>query len=92
MTTNDCLEYIRSKGFTDEIHQTGDNLGRMIEKKFESIFYPNGPAAKEVECLASSLIKKYNLELDDEKNFYGILNCYNRSTNEAIEFLKDIED
>ena len=91
ITTEKCLEYIKSKGFTDELHQT-DTLGRMIEKKFDSIFYVNGPAAKEVESLASSLIKEYNLELDNEKNFYGILNCYNRSINYAIDSLKDIND
>jgi predicted GTPase len=91
ITTEECLDYIKSKGFTDELHQT-DTLGRMIEKKFDSIFYVNGPAAKEVESLASSLIKEYNLELDNEKNFYGILNCYNRSINYAIDSLKDIND
>ena len=91
ITTEKCLEYIKSKGFTDELHQT-DTLGRMIEKKFDSIFYVNGPAAKEVESLASSLIKEYNLELDNEKNFYGILNCYNRSINYAIDSLQDIND
>ena len=91
LTTKDCLDYIKSKGFTDELNET-DNLWRKIEKKFDSIFYVNGPAAKEVSSLASSLIKKYNLELDDEKKFYGILNCYNLSINYAIDSLKDIND
>ena len=91
ITTEECLDYIKSKGFIDELHQA-DNLGRIIERIFDSIFYWNGPAAKEVESLASSLIKEYNLELDNEKNFYGILNCYNRSINYAIDSLKDIND
>lgn len=91
ITTKDCLDYISSKGFTDEFHQT-DTIGRTIEKLLDCIFYVNGPAAKEVESLASSLIKKYNLELDDEKKFYGILNSYNNSINFAIDSLQDIKD
>ena len=91
ITTKKCLDYIQSKGYTDEYHQT-DTFGRTIEKLLASIFYVNGPAAKEVESLACSLIEKYNLELDNEKNFYGFLNCYNRSINYAIESLNDIND
>lgn len=89
--TNECLQYIQSKGFTDEYHGS-DNFIRTIEKILESIFYPNGPAAKEVESLASKLINEYNSELNEDKNFYGLLNNYNRSINYAIDCLEKIND
>lgn len=90
MTTKKCLEYIQNHGYTDEYHQN-DTLGKVIEKFFACIFYSNGPAAKEVASLASSLIEEYNLELNDERKFYGYLNCYNNSINYAIDSLKEIK-
>ena len=89
--TNDCLNYIQSKGFTDEYHGS-DNFIRMLEKMLASIFYANGPAAKEVETLSCKLINEYNFKLNDDKNFVGFLNNYNRSINYAIESLKEIND
>jgi GTP-binding protein EngB required for normal cell division len=90
-TTEKCLDFIRSNGFTDEYHYK-DTFIRIIEKIIESIFYENGPAAKEVGTLACILIEELNKKLDDEKNFYGFLNCYNRSINFVIDSLKDIND
>ena len=90
-TTKECLEYIQSKGYTDEYHYSDTTL-RTFEKFLASIFYPNGPAAKEVESLASKLIDEYNEELNDDKKYYGILNHFNNSINEAIEYLKEVKD
>ena len=89
--TKECLDYIAKRGFTDEYHQT-DTIGRTIGKFIDSIFYVNGPAAKEVEDLACSLIKDYNKELDDDKKFYGFLNNYKNSINYAIDSLEKIHD
>ena len=89
--TNECLDYIQSHGYTDEYHYT-DTFGRTIEKIIATIFYANGPAAKEVESLARSLINDYDSKLNEDNNFYGFMNYYNRSINEAIDFLKDIKD
>ena len=91
ITTKECLDFIRSEGFTVDHNQT-ESVGRIIEKIFDCIFYVNGPSAKEVESLACRLIEKYNLELDNDKNFYGILNEYNKSINYAIDSLKEIKD
>ena len=89
ITTDECLRYIKSHGFTDNYHDT-DKFGRTLEKLFESIFYPNGPAAREVESLACSLIEEYNLKLKEDRKFYGFLNMYNRSINFAIDSLQNI--
>ena len=89
ITTDECLRYIKSHGFTDNYHDT-DTFGRTLEKLFESIFYPNGPAAREVESLACSLIEEYNLKLKEDRKFYGFLNMYNRSINFAIDSLQNI--
>lgn len=91
ITTDECLRYIKSHGFTDNYHDT-DTFGRTFEKLFESIFYPNGPAAREVESLACSLIEEYNLKLKEDRKFYGFLNMYNRSINFAIDSLQNIQD
>ena len=91
ITTDECLRYIKSHGFTDNYHDT-DTFGRTLEKLFESIFYPNGPAAREVESLACSLIEEYNLKLKEDKKFYSFLNMYNRSINFAIDSLQNIQD
>ena len=91
ITTDECLRYIKSHGFTDNYHDT-DKFGRTLEKLFESIFYPNGPAAREVESLACSLIEEYNLKLKEDRKFYGFLNMYNRSINLAIDSLQYIQD
>ena len=91
ITTDECLRYIKSHGFTDDYHDT-DKFGRTLEKLFESIFYPNGPAAREVESLACSLIEEYNLKLKEDRKFYSFLNMYNRSINLAIDSLQYIQD
>ena len=91
ITTEECLKFIKSHGFTDNYHDT-DTFGRTLEKLFESIFYPNGPAAREVESLACSLIEEYNLKLKEDRKFYGFLNMYNRSINFAIDSLQNIQD
>ena len=91
ITTDECLRYIKSHGFTDNYHDT-DTFGRTLEKLFESIFYPNGPAAREVESLACSLIEEYNLKLKEDRKFYGFLNMYNRSINFAIDSLQSIQN
>ena len=91
ITTEECLKFIKSHGFTDNYHDT-DKFGRTLEKLFECIFYPNGPAAREVESLACSLIEEYNLKLKEDRKFYGFLNMYNRSINFAIDSLQNIQD
>jgi hypothetical protein len=42
--------------------------------------------------LACSLIEDLNKKLDEDKNFFGFMNYYNTSINNAIESLKDITD
>ena len=91
ISTEDCLQYIQSHGYTNEYHQT-DSIGRIIEKILATIFYANGPAAKEVESLACSLIEEYNLKLKEDRKFYSFLNMYNRSINFAIDSLQNIQD
>lgn len=90
ITTRECLDYIQNHGYKDEFHYD-DTTGEIIKKFFLCIFYSNGPAAKQVESLACSLIEEYNLELNDEKNFYGYLNIYNDSINYTIDSLKEIK-
>lgn len=87
----ECLEIIESKKYTNEL--TGkDTTIRKIEKTFASIFYKNGPAAKEVENLAEMLINNYNEELRVDRLFFMFINNYREGINKAIESLKQIED
>ena len=90
--TKECLDFITSNNFTNEYNNSTDKFSHTLGKLFDCIFYPNGPASKEVEVLASILIEKLNKNFDDEKKFYGFLNSYNGSINEAIDSLKDIND
>jgi len=91
ITTNECLDYIESKGYTNEI-TSEDTTTRRMEKTFASIFYKNGPAAKQVDYIAECLIEDYNKELDNERKFFRYLNNYKNAINEAIENLKKIKD
>ena len=91
MTTEECLDYIKSKGYTNELIEE-DSSTRKFEKKWASWFYENGPAAKEVDYLSSCLIKEYNKEIENDKKFFGYLNSYKNGINEAIESLKKIKD
>ena len=91
ITTNECLDYIESKGYTNEI-TSEDTTTRRMEKTFASIFYKNGPAAKQVDYIAECLIEDYNKELDNERKFFRYLNNYKNAINEAIENLKKIND
>ena len=91
ITTEECLEYIKSKGYTNELIEE-DTPTRKIQKQWASWFYENGPAAKEVDYLSNCLIKEYNREIDNDRNFFGYLNSYKNGINEAIESLKKIKD
>ena len=91
MTTKECLDYIESKKYTNEL-KGSDTFGRTIEKTFAYFSYINGPAAKEVNYLAESLITKYNLELDNDRIYFQYLNDYIKAINYAIDCLKKIED
>ncbi len=91
ITTRECLDYIESKEYTNELNGE-DTSKRRIEKTFASIFYKNGPAAKEVDYLSDCLIKDYNKEIENDRKFFGYLNNYKNGINEAIESLKKIED
>lgn len=91
ITTRECLEYIESKKYTNELERN-DTTTRKIEKTFASIFYTNGPAAKEVDYLANCLIEDYNKEIEIDRLFYSYLNSYKIGINEAIDSLKEIKD
>lgn len=91
ITTEKCLEYIESKKYTNELTGTDTNL-RKFEKTMASFFYANGPAAKEVNNIAESLIYEYNKKIDIDNFFYNYLNNYRKGINKAIESLKEIKD
>ena len=91
INTEECLEFISENGYTNEL-AAEDTTKRIIEKGFASLFYKNGPAAKQVDYLAECLIAKYNKEIDKDTNFYNYLNSYKDGIKEAIESLKKIED
>ena len=91
ITTEECLSYIKDKGYTDESRDT-DTFERNVQKTFAWMFYTNGPGAKQVEYIAESLILEYNKELSNDNKFYDYLNDYNKSINYAIDCLNKIED
>ena len=91
ITTEECLDYIRSNGYTNELIEEDTSM-RKFQKQWASWFYENGPAAKEVDYLANCLIKEYNKEIDNDRKFFGYLNSYKNGINEAIESLKKIKD
>ena len=89
--TADCLDLIESKKYTNEL-KGNDTYRRKIEKSFCSVFYKNGPAAREVEYLSEYVIKEYNNELRLDRIFYEFLNEYKDGINLAIECLNEIND
>ncbi len=91
ITTDESLEIIKLNGYTNEF-ESEDNLKRKIEKGFASIFYFNGPASKEVDCIANYLIDKYSREIDSDINFYKFLNDFRIAINNAIDSLNNIDD
>ena len=90
ITTRECLEFIESKKYTNELIAS-DTSKRKMEKMLASIFY-SGPAAKEVDYLSNCLIEEYNKEIDIDRIFYENLNKIRQGINEAIESLKKIKD
>ena len=88
--TEECLNYIESKGYTNELKDS-DSLKRKFEKLI-SLSYVNGPAAKEIDYIAECLISEYNAELENDRKFYEYLNSYNKAINYAIDCLKEIKD
>ena len=91
ITTEECLDYIKSKGYTNELIEE-DSSTRRFEKLIASLFYIYGPAAKEVDYLSNCLIEEYNKEIENDRKFFGYLNSYKKGINEAIESLKKIKD
>ena len=91
MSTEKCLEFIEKNDYTNEL-KNSDTIERNIQKTIAWVFYKNGPAAKQVDYLAESLIKIFNQELNYDKEFYEFLNSYNKSINYAIDCLKEIKD
>lgn len=91
ISLNECLELIESQKYTNELNGK-DTTIRKIEKAFASIFYKNGPAAKEVEFISEYLISDYNKELTVDRLFFMFINKYREGINIAIECLKKIED
>ena len=91
ITTDDCLDYIKSKGYTNELIEE-DTTSRKFQKCIASMFYINGPAAKQINYLAECLIDDYNKEIDIDRKYFGYLNSYKNGINEAIENLKKIKD
>ena len=91
ITTDESLEIIEYNGYTNEIEKEDDFI-RKIEKGFASIFYFNGPASREVDCISNYLINKYNEEIDNDYKFKEFLNDYRIAVNDAIDSLKKIDD
>jgi GTPase Era involved in 16S rRNA processing len=91
ITTNDCLEIIETNQYTNELKK-GDTAKRTVEKFFATLFYKNGPAAKEVDYLADILIKECNKEMNNDEHFYQYINNYKNAINNAIETLKEIRE
>ena len=91
ITTDESLEIIRLNGYNNEL-ESEDSAKRKIEKSFASIFYFNGPASKEVDYIANYLIDKYNKEIDNDRNYYKLLNDYRIAINNAIDSLNNIND
>ena len=91
-TTDECLNIIESKGYTNEFKNSEDKKFRQIEKGFASVFYFNGPASKEVDYIANYLIETYSSEIDKDRNFYRFLNDYRIAINNAIDSLRNIND
>ena len=91
-TTDECLNIIESKGYTNEFRNSEDKILRQIEKGFASVFYFNGPASKEVDYIANYLIETYSSEIDNDRNFYRFLNDYRIAINNAIDSLRNIND
>lgn len=91
ITTRQCLDYIKSKDYTNELIEN-DSGKRKIEKQFAYMFYKNGPAAKEVDYIANCLINEYNKEIENDRCFYDYINNYREGINNAIECLNKIED
>ena len=91
MSTEKCLEFIEKNDYTNEL-KNSDTFERNIQKTIAWVFYKNGPAAKQVDYLAESLIKIFNQELNYDKEFCEFLNSYNKSINYAIDCLKEIKD
>ena len=85
------MDYIESKEYTNELNGE-DTSKRRMEKTFASIFYKNGPAAKEVDYLSDCLIKDYNKEIENDRKFFGYLNNYKNGIKEENEILKKIKD
>ena len=92
ITTDQCLDIIESKGYTNEFRNSEDRKLRQIEKDFASAFYFNGPASKEVDYIANYLIERYSSEIDNDRNFYRFLNDYRIAINNAIDSLRNIND
>ena len=90
ITKEECLDYIKSKGYTNELKDS-DHWTRTLGK-IRDFTYVNGPAAKEVNYIVECLISEYNAELDDDRKFYEYLNSYNEAINYAIDCLKEIKD
>ena len=91
ITTDECLDYIQSKGYTNELIAE-DTSSRKVQKCVASLFYKNGPAAKQINYLAECLIDDYNKEINIDRKYFGYLNSYKNGINEAIENLKKIKD
>lgn len=91
ITTGECLEFIVSKKYTNELVANDTGI-RRFEKLFSSLFYSNGPAAKEVDYLSNCLIDQYNKEIDIDRIFFKFINNYRKGINEAIDSLKQIKD
>ena len=91
ITIDKCLSFIESHNYTNELRKS-DTTERLIQKTFASIFYVNGPAAKEVDYIAECLIEKYNEELNNNDIFFKYLNSYNEGINYAIDCLRNITD
>ena len=73
MSTEKCLEFIEKNDYTNEL-KNSDTIERNIQKTIAWVFYKNGPAAKQVDYLAESLIKIFNQGLNYDKEFYEFLN------------------
>lgn len=89
ITTNDCLKMIEKNNYTNEL-KGEDSTKRSVQKFFATLFYKNGPAAKEVNFLSDLLIQECNKEMNNDEHFYQYINNYKNAINDAIDSLNEI--
>ena len=92
INTDKCLKIIKENKYTDQTAEGfKDTNIRKIEKAF-ALLYTYGVAGKEIDYLATQLIEGYSASIEDDKNFYDLINNYKIAINKAIDSLQYITD